>query len=225
MNPKEASSTPAADAKAQSAQLPPLLWYQRVQEILENQPAFRCRLSPKTRTIETHSGEKLLVSAETVVVTEAFHAKGKNPCDASLQEVLLAATPVIMRLDAPGASISPGLESEAANIAKTAAPAVASVNANSSEAHLPKRPTDFDFAKYPHYSVQTSIFSLLLSALNMSEHYEKFPNAEIRLKKLEDLVRDYQDTCDPLKFTSSKTASRPASYEHAQESKIADPDC
>jgi len=65
-----------------------------------------------------------------------------------------------------------------------------------------KLPPEFDYSKYPHYSVQSSIYSLLLSALNMSEHFERFPSAEARQKKLEDIVRDYQDTCDPLKFKS-----------------------
>lgn len=65
-----------------------------------------------------------------------------------------------------------------------------------------KMPPNFDPSKYPHYSVQSSIYSLLLSALNMSEHYEKLPGAEARQKKLDELVRDYQDTCDPLKYRS-----------------------
>jgi hypothetical protein len=63
-----------------------------------------------------------------------------------------------------------------------------------------KLPPDFDPSKYPHYSVQSSIYSLLLSALNMSEHYEKYPDAETRQKILDDLVRRYQETCDPLKI-------------------------
>lgn len=63
-------------------------------------------------------------------------------------------------------------------------------------------PPAFDPSKYPHYSVQSSIYSLLLSALNMSEHYEKHPDAETRQKKLDDLVRDYQNTCEHLKIKS-----------------------
>lgn len=65
-----------------------------------------------------------------------------------------------------------------------------------------KLPPAFDPPKYPHYSVQSSIYSLLLSALNMSEHYEKYPGAEERQRLLDDLVRRYQDTCDPLKYRS-----------------------
>jgi len=63
-----------------------------------------------------------------------------------------------------------------------------------------KLPRSFDPSKYPHYSVQSSICSLLLSALNMSEHYEKWPGAQKRQRLLGELVRRYQDTCDPLKI-------------------------
>jgi len=63
-----------------------------------------------------------------------------------------------------------------------------------------KLPPAFDPSKYPHYSVQSSIYSLLLSALNMSEHYEKYRGAAERQRLLDDLVRRYQDTCDPLKI-------------------------
>lgn len=78
--------------------------------------------------------------------------------------------------------------------------------ASASENELPperqrlKLPPSFDPSKYPHYSVQSSIYSLLLSALTMSEHYEKYPGAEERQKKLDELIRDYQETCDPLKI-------------------------
>lgn len=63
-----------------------------------------------------------------------------------------------------------------------------------------KLPPAFDPSKYPHYSVQSSIYSLLLSALNMSEHYEKYAGAEERQKLLDELVTKYQNTCDPLKI-------------------------
>lgn len=61
-------------------------------------------------------------------------------------------------------------------------------------------PPDFDYRNYPHYSVQSSIYSLLLSALNMAEHYEKFPEMEERQKAIEHAVKLYQNTCDPLKI-------------------------
>ena len=60
-------------------------------------------------------------------------------------------------------------------------------------------PPDFDPSNYPHYSVQSSIYSLLLTALNMSEHYERYPNVDIRRNVLENAVIVYQDTCDALK--------------------------
>jgi hypothetical protein len=73
---------------------------------------------------------------------------------------------------------------------------------DNSQSQSGKLPPDFDPSKYPHYSVQSSIYSLLLSALNMSEHYEKYPDAETRQKKLDELVREYQDTCESLRIKS-----------------------
>lgn len=66
----------------------------------------------------------------------------------------------------------------------------------------PRKAADLDLDRYPHYSVQSSIYSLLLSALNMSEHYEKYPGAEERQKSLDGMVRVYQDTCESLKTKS-----------------------
>ena len=52
----------------------------------------------------------------------------------------------------------------------------------------------------PHYSAQTSVFSLLLSALNMAQHYEQYPGLEHRQKLIETALKSYQATCDPLKI-------------------------
>ena len=60
-------------------------------------------------------------------------------------------------------------------------------------------PASFDPKMYPHYNVQASIYSMLLSALNLSEHFEKFPGVEERQRKLEDLITAYLATCDPTK--------------------------
>ncbi len=72
--------------------------------------------------------------------------------------------------------------------------------------HLPE---EFDPSKFPHYSVQTSIYGLLLTALNCSEHYEKFPGTEARQQKLEDLVKDYLETCDALQLKIGASAKQP----------------
>ena len=63
-------------------------------------------------------------------------------------------------------------------------------------------PTDYEQRKYPHYSVQSSIYSLLLSALSMAQHYERFPGEELRQELLAKLIREYQRTCDRLKILS-----------------------
>lgn len=62
----------------------------------------------------------------------------------------------------------------------------------------PMNPDDF-----PYYSVQCSIYSLLLSALNMSYNYEKVAGVAARVKKIEDLVVEYQDTCDQLRISTN----------------------
>jgi hypothetical protein len=59
-------------------------------------------------------------------------------------------------------------------------------------------PPHFDFSKYPHYSVQSTLYSLALSMLNMSEAYEKYEGFEERQKLIEKLILTYQDTCDQL---------------------------
>ena len=55
-----------------------------------------------------------------------------------------------------------------------------------------------DIAGLPHYSPQSPIYSLLLSALSLSEHYERLPGAQERQAKLESLLKKYQKTCDTL---------------------------
>lgn len=44
----------------------------------------------------------------------------------------------------------------------------------------PRKPADLDLSKNRHYEVQSSIYSLLLSALNLSERYERLPGANER---------------------------------------------
>lgn len=267
------STAIATETKPQS-KLPTSMRYERVQEILESQPAIRDKLSPKAHPIETRFGEKVYFSKETVEITEALHGEGKDAHKVPLNEVLRMAARVMMRLGSPGPNnsssatapagpVAAPVQSEApkekpkkVKAAKPAAPeppppppvppkkkpepppppkkvkavapvkpvkpvaptepapaaepapAVKAEEPAMPESELPperqplRLPPEFDYSKYPHYSVQSSIYSLLLSALNMSEHYEKFPNSEARQKKLEDIVRDYQDTCDPLKFKS-----------------------
>jgi hypothetical protein len=60
-------------------------------------------------------------------------------------------------------------------------------------------PKNYDPSKYPHFSIQTSIYSLLLSAMSMSETHERCPGAEIRQQKLESLITDYLQTVDQIK--------------------------
>jgi hypothetical protein len=64
-------------------------------------------------------------------------------------------------------------------------------------------PDDFDPAAYPHFSVQISIYSLLLTTLSLAEHYEPVRGAEARQVKLDALFREYRDTCDAIRIKSA----------------------
>lgn len=64
-------------------------------------------------------------------------------------------------------------------------------------------PPDFDPTKYPHYSVQSTIYSLLLNALDLSVRYETRPGGAERQKCLEELILEYQKTCDALAMKAS----------------------
>jgi len=59
-------------------------------------------------------------------------------------------------------------------------------------------PTASEPRKHPHYSVQSSIYALLLSALNLSEHFEKYHDFEERQRKMELVIKDYLETYDAI---------------------------
>lgn len=63
-------------------------------------------------------------------------------------------------------------------------------------------PPGFDPGTYPHYNVQSSIYSLLMSALSLAENYERLPGAEERMLLIERAIMAYQATCEPLRFTA-----------------------
>ena len=52
----------------------------------------------------------------------------------------------------------------------------------------------------PHFSIQVCISSLLLAALSNSDAYEKFPGLNERQKLVEDAIKLYYDTCEPLRI-------------------------
>jgi len=61
-------------------------------------------------------------------------------------------------------------------------------------------PPGFDPKQYPHYDLQSSIYSLLLSALTLSTHYEKYPGVEKRQKDMEQLLKAYLETCKQIEI-------------------------
>lgn len=261
-------STPVL--RKQQSKLPTSMRYERVQDILEHDFALRSKLGPKNHEVDTRFGEKLLVSKETVEVTEAIHAEGKDAHKVPKNEILKMAAKVMkvfpqngdVRIPSPS-PVEPGTvvqvstepETDKKQKAKPAAKTKSESSAKAEpsgtkttvvdtkakqakkqektdlkttklsksdsqetddgagataeiqrpESELPpekqplRLPAEFDPTKYPHYSVQSSVYSLLLSALNLSVHFEKFPGFEERQKKLEMLIKDYQETCDPIR--------------------------
>lgn len=274
--------------------------YERVQDILENEKAFKNKLSARTVPVETRFNEKVYFSEQTISVTQALHANGRDAHKVPKTEVLMMAAKVFnvipngqgampkavlpaaeTRTASPEdktpatpepkkkaqAAVKPKTQQKAASkpkkpepeastaskfsskskalapqkaeespeepaqkpqkenspkAARTKAPEKKSETPKSKSNGVPKAicattedsipeselppekqplrlPPNFDPRNHPHYSVQSSIYSLLLSALAMSEAFEKFPGAEKRQAKLSSFVKEYQDTCDPLK--------------------------
>lgn len=283
----------------QQAKLPTFMRYERVQDILQNDNLLKTKLGPRSVSIDTRFGEKLMFSKEAIEVTEAIHAEGKDAHKVPKAEVLRMALRVMKVLPSNGESnktmvpvpvatlAAPANDKtkpkartaqaqKAATPAATPPPAVAAapktkkvrsaikpatksavkpiVNKPAAkpepvksetvksqpkaakpvrvarsgkpepakepattkpapeqaeeqpESELPPErqplhlPVAFDPRKYPHYKVQVAIYSLLLSALNMSEHFEKLPGKEERQRKLELLIKEYLETCDPIKI-------------------------
>ncbi len=260
----------------QQAKLPSSMRYERVQDILENEPAFRTRISPKTHMVESRFGEKMAFSKEAVDITEALHAEGKDAHKVPKTDVLhmaarvfriiatngeahvvtapvaapapAPAKPVTKPVAAkPAAAPAPAkkkkakvkavaapkpepkpkaapvvakatvkkpetkaqqLEPKPAKLTKPE-PTQAVVEDQLPESELPperqplRLPRDFDPSKFPHYSVQSSIYALLLSAMGLSEHYERYPEKEARQKKLEEVMKDYLSTCNSLSLKTT----------------------
>ncbi len=79
--------------------------YERVQEILESDAAFRARLGPKDCEIATRFGATMCFSKEVVEITEALHNEGKDAHKVPKNEVLHTAM-MLMRAHGSGASLA-----------------------------------------------------------------------------------------------------------------------
>lgn len=263
----------------QQSKLPSSMRYERVQDILENEPAFRARISPKTHLVESRFGEKMAFSKEAVDITEALHAEGKDAHKVPKGDVLHmaarifriiatngdAAHAVVLPVQAPAQPPAkpaakpvaakpavklpePPAKKKKAKVKAVAAPKpdpkpkaepvqtkpkvkktetkVQQVEPKPArlakpeppqpvaedqlpESELPperqplRLPRDFDPSKFPHYSVQSSIYALLLSAMGLSEHYERYPEKEVRQRKLEEIMKDYLSTCNSLSLKTT----------------------
>jgi hypothetical protein len=255
----------------QQSKLPSSMRYERVQDILENEPAFRARISPKTHLVESRFGEKIAFSKEAVDITEALHAEGKDAHKVPKSDVLHMAARIFRIIATNGDTTHTAATTAPATLAAAAAPvqsvvkptvklaeptkkkktkakatapkpksepiqakakvkksepktqqtepkaarltkpetAQVMVEDQLPESELPperqplRLPRDFDPSKFPHYSVQSSIYALLLSAMGLSEHYERYPEKEARQKKLEEIMKDYLSTCNSLSLKTT----------------------
>lgn len=279
--------------------------YERVQEILSNDPALSSLLGPRNHPVPSRFGENIMFSKETVEVTNAIHSEGKDAHKVSKNEVLKAAsrilkfvpngefraavppaTPVAMVQSPPPPTPStpPAAEKKSQKpkskakpkspetatpkSAEAVAPAPAtkstkpkapvptkpepvktkpkeaiaakaikvvsntktkkaetaerssvapqrstpeSSNEAEPEADLPEcelppekqplhLPAAYDPKKYPHYDVQSSAYSMLLSTLTLVTHYERYPGYEERQKELEAVLEKYLVTCNQIKI-------------------------
>jgi outer membrane biosynthesis protein TonB len=248
---------PSSILQKQQMKMPTSMRYERVQEILSNDPRLKTLLGSKTQPIDSRFGEELHFSKEVIEVTQAIHAQGKDAHKVPKNEVLLIAmrvmkllpsiangepktaspppelpppkaktvpkpkpTPVKAKPKLPpkkpvaaktkkAAAKKPARTApEKSKAAKPAEPKPAEPEPELPESELPpekqplRLPSEFDPKKFPHYDVQSSVYSMLLSALTLAVHHEKFPGAEERQKKIEAAMKDYGDTCDALKSQS-----------------------
>lgn len=278
----------------QQNRLPTSMRFERVQEILSNDPALSAHLGPRNQPIPSRYGEHLMFSKEVVDVTNAIHAEGKDAHKVSKNDVLKAASRILMKFTpngngtaapAPSTPVvpppaavetpvtpAPAAEKKAqkpkakpAATPKPAEPAQAKTvkaapqkkpapvkpeatkpkavpakavkvtkeptakkpeppakaaaapqrsapkaaeepepAAELPESELPPEkqplhlPAAYDPKKYPHYDVQSTAYSMLLSALTLVTHYERYPGYETRQKKLEDVLKDYLGTCNQI---------------------------
>jgi hypothetical protein len=281
----------------QQNRLPTSMRFERVQEILSNDPALSAHLGPRNQPIPSRYGEHLMFSKEVVDVTNAIHAEGKDAHKISKNDVLKAASRILMKFTAngngnvtlaPSAPVTPppapveapvapapaavaekktqqpkskpavpvkaaevkatkatpqkkstpakaeapkpvtkpkATPAKAAKVTKEAGPKKPEQPAKSAaapqrstpkaseepdpagelpESELPPEkqplhlPAAYDPKKYPHYDVQSTAYSMLLSALTLVTHYERYPGFETRQKKLEDVLKDYLGTCNQI---------------------------
>lgn len=68
--------------------------YNRVELILDQEPAFKARMGPKTEVVLKPDGEKQLFSPEVIAVTQAIHTAGKDAHKVQKTEIIKAAVKV-----------------------------------------------------------------------------------------------------------------------------------
>ncbi len=202
-------------SKRVQAKPPTVMRYERVQDILQVEPVFRCRLGEKTFPVIKRNNEKVFFSKEVVRVTDAVHAEGLDAHNAPKNDVLRIAAQVLELIPsspepdqpvvetivppppqqvaqvAPVEPVQPKREVKKKSQAPTKATEVKPVE--------PVAPTPtIDPDKQRHYQVQSSIYSLILTALNLSLAYEVYPNGDKRRSKLDALAAEYGQTCNQI---------------------------
>jgi len=84
---------------------PTLREVNRVQEVLERDPAARHWLGPKTAPVRSRSGDLALFSPEAVAVAEALMADRCNPERVALRQVLAVAVRLLSKKDSDDAKV------------------------------------------------------------------------------------------------------------------------
>jgi hypothetical protein len=82
--------------------MPTLREVNRVQVVLERDPAARRLLGPKTAPVRSRSGDLAYFSPEAVAVAEALMASKLNPERAAVRQVLAVAVRVLRNLNSNG---------------------------------------------------------------------------------------------------------------------------
>ncbi len=201
-----------------STKPPTVMRYERVQDIVSAEPVFRALLSPREKIVEKRNGEKVLFSKEVVEITDQIHAGGLDAHSVPRVNVLRLAAQVL-NLGTPTVQVTEPVTAPTDAIPQQAQPdksvpvpvpsqEVIQVPKPKKEKEKPKAkpqeeaPTPtVDTDSQRHYQVQSSIYSLILTALNLSISYETYPNADKRRAKLDALASEYGSTCNQVNPT------------------------
>lgn len=184
--------------------------YDRVQRILEAEPAFKDRLGPKDQEVAKRNGQPQRFAKSVIEVTRRLHANGIDAHTAGKHIVLRLADDVLSAIKPAGSVVKKAPETKtepkpakvktakpAKEAEKTAArkqpkneparPAAASAPAaEPAPAAQPPAPAEPVTTTY----IFLSVLTLLHSAYNLLQTFDREPGAEKRQEKLADQMEE-----------------------------------